>query len=134
PSTPRQHYDRFQKGVRRLKQKTAKLLGRSSANWLEEEVVDLFSVARLPESFRALCEANYQATMDYRPQLYAGKVTLFRARSQPLFGRHGADLGWGKIAAGGLEIRVVPGTHDSILKEPHVKVLAQEFKAALSRV
>jgi aspartate racemase len=134
PRTPRQHYDHVLKSARRFKLKMAKLLGRTGVELLEEDVRDLFSVSRLSEGFRAICEANYHALMGYRTQIYAGKITLFRGRTQPLFCRYGADLGWSKIAAGGLAVNVIPGTHGTILKEPHVKALAEALKEALDGV
>jgi len=133
PRTPRQHYARFLKMARRLKQRTAALFGHAPRSSLQEEVSELFTMSRLSEGFRAICEANYRALNSYHAKSYAGKLTLFRGRTQPLFARHRPDLGWGKIAAGGLALKVIPGTHGSILREPHVKVLAEEFEAALKR-
>jgi thioesterase domain-containing protein len=132
PSSFPVHYARLARAARRFKHKLAKHQGRSAGQALEQDVADLFPVARLPESFRLICEANYRALMDYRPQPYPDRITLFKARSQPLVCRHGADLGWGRLAGGGLTTRIIPGTHDSILKEPHVRLLAEEFKAAMA--
>jgi thioesterase domain-containing protein len=132
PRTPRQHYARILKMARRLKQRTAALFGHAQRTSLQEDVSELFTVSRLSEGFRAICEANYRALKSYQAKSYAGKLTLFRGRTQPLFARHRPDLGWGKIASGGLALKVIPGTHGSILKEPHVKVLAEEFEAALN--
>jgi amino acid adenylation domain-containing protein len=134
PRTPRQHYARLLKMAKRLKHRTAKLLDLSREEEPEEDVGDLFSMSRISESFRAICEANYHALKGYRAQVYPGKITLFRGRTQPLFCRHGADLGWGKGAAGGVAVKVIPGTHLSILKEPQVKALAEAIKAALDGI
>ncbi|HLJ96407.1 MAG TPA: amino acid adenylation domain-containing protein [Gemmataceae bacterium] len=131
PRTPRQHYARILRIARRFKQRIATLFGHSPANALEEDVSELFVVSRLSEGFRVLCEANYRALKNYRAQVYPGKITLFRGRTQPLLARHRPDLGWGGIAAGGLAIQIIPGTHGSILKEPHVKVLADRLRAVL---
>jgi amino acid adenylation domain-containing protein len=92
----------------------------------------LFDVRRLPDHYRRLIEANLRASHNYVPKPYAGRLTLFRARAQPLVCWHKADLGWGSFALGGVATRIIPGTHDSILKEPHVKTLAEELRAALA--
>jgi hypothetical protein len=51
-------------------------------------------------------------------------VTLFRARTRPLFRHHGRDLGWKALAGGGLDIVTIPGNHETILQEPNVRILA----------
>jgi thioesterase domain-containing protein/acyl carrier protein len=129
---PRHHYARFLRLMRRAKRKLAKVLGRLPAKSREEEIADLFWVFAMPESLRAFFAANFRMTSDYRPQTYPGAITVFRARSQPFLALHEPDLGWGKIAGGGVTVRVIPGTHDSILTHPHVKVLARELEAVLS--
>jgi amino acid adenylation domain-containing protein len=80
-----------------------------------------------PLQFRKVSEINRQALDDYAPSAYSGRITLFRARTQPLSRFHEDDLGWSRYAAGGVEIVVVPGNHDSLLDEPHVQVLAERL-------
>ena len=94
----------------------------------------VFSIFRgLPEPFRNLLEAHYRALREYVPTAYPGRVTLFRARTRPLLRLHGRDLGWSRLAAGGLEIIEITGNHDSILSEPHVRVLAQRLRFCLEK-
>jgi thioesterase domain-containing protein len=67
----------------------------------------------------------------YMPaQNYRGKITFFWAREAK---RDFEDnrLGWRRVAAGGFDVRVVPGNHTSMREEPNVKVLAQELKCCL---
>jgi thioesterase domain-containing protein len=52
---------------------------------------------------------------------------------QPLFSSHTPDKGWGQLAAGGLDIKVVPGNHVGMLQEPHVRVLAEKLRSCLDR-
>jgi amino acid adenylation domain-containing protein len=89
--------------------------------------------SRVPEEFLALCEHNYRSLLAYAPSIYPGAVTFFRARAQPLFGPHEPDLGWERLAAGGVTTHVVPGNHLSILREPQVGALAKILQAALDR-
>jgi thioesterase domain-containing protein/acyl carrier protein len=91
----------------------------------------IFAGRAFPEPFQQLLVTHYQAMRDYVPRPYPGRVTLFRARARPLFRLHGRDLGWTKLAGGGLEILAVPGNHETMLKPPHVTALAE---ALLSRL
>jgi aspartate racemase len=80
-------------------------------------------------------QENIQASRNYLPQVYPGRVTLFRSRDQIIDVSSYADphLGWGELAAEGLEFHEVPGTHLGILQEPHVQVLAEKLKACLDK-
>ena len=89
---------------------------------------------RLPEEFLRFCEHNYSILQAYSPVASGGVVTVLRARVQPLFGRHEPDLGWGRLAAGRVTTLLVPGNHDSILREPRVQALASALQAALDGV
>jgi amino acid adenylation domain-containing protein len=117
---------------RHLRAARRRLFGPSSQRPERSELEILFDVGRLPDHYRDLIEANLRASRCYVPKPYAGRLTLFRARTQPFFCGHRADLGWSKFARGGVATHIIPGTHDSILKEPHVKTLAEGFRAALS--
>jgi amino acid adenylation domain-containing protein len=68
---------------------------------------------------------------DYVPRSFAGKVTLFRGRRQPLNRIRDPQLGWGRLAEGGVDIHLVPGTHGTVLSEPNVSVLADMLKEHL---
>ena len=63
--------------------------------------------------------------LKYEPLPYRGKVWLF----------HGSDWvgvgGWAPLAMGGVTACVVPGTHDSIIKEPCVLEFADKLNASL---
>jgi thioesterase domain-containing protein len=85
----------------------------------------------LPESYLELLQTHYQALRAYKPKVYPGRVTLFRARVRPLFRLHGRDLGWSRLVGGGLEVVVVPGNHLTMLTAPRVGALAQALLARL---
>ena len=40
-------------------------------------------------------------------------------------------MGWGGLAAGGLDIYEVPGRFGAIIKEPHVQVMAERLQLCL---
>jgi aspartate racemase len=74
----------------------------------------------------------YRAGEAYQPvgKIYSGKITLFWAKDDE------ADfednrLGWRRLAAGGLEVHEVPGTHGSMREEPNVTMLVAELRPCL---
>jgi len=69
----------------------------------------------------------------YLPEMYPGRVTLFRACKQPAGFDFGSDLGWSPFAAGGIDVHEIPGYHGSIVTEPRVRILAEQLQACLSR-
>ncbi|MEM7757280.1 MAG: condensation domain-containing protein [Cyanobacteria bacterium P01_A01_bin.40] len=90
-----------------------------------------------------VAEANMQATREYRPQAYSGKITLMRACEPASFAKpylptmedwHNRKLNHGldKLTSGNLSIHDVPGDHYSIFQEPEVLVLAQTVKDCLA--
>ncbi|HZF10003.1 MAG TPA: amino acid adenylation domain-containing protein [Thermoanaerobaculia bacterium] len=99
-----------------------------------------------------LLKSHVAARLRYVPQPYPGRVTLFRAQEQLLAAaavdgqpdlapavqsivRQVADpaMGWGELAAGGVEVNELPGTHYSMLRPPHVTTLADRLKTCLER-
>jgi aspartate racemase len=82
-------------------------------------------------------QENIQASRNYVPQVYPGQVALFRSKDQiidvDVSSYRDPQLGWGELAAGGLEFHEVPGTHLGMLQEPHVQVLAEKLKASLDK-
>ncbi len=85
----------------------------------------------LPELFRRIEEVNRLAVRNYVPKRYPGKVTLLRAVERPTRKYYEPDLGWGEIAAGGVEIVEVPGHHKTLILEPRVRVLAEKLRECL---
>ena len=69
-----------------------------------------------------------EAAKVYKPKPYPGPVTVFRAEKSP-----GDDMGWRKIVTGPVDVRVVPGDHYNMIKEPQVKKLVQELSACIDR-
>jgi thioesterase domain-containing protein len=80
-------------------------------------------------------EAHKQALKRYVFEPYAGKITLMRAvdRGPEVLGkREDATLGWGPLAAGGLEIHHVDTGHMSMLFEPYVRTFVEQLKPLIS--
>ena len=78
-------------------------------------------------------QSALQAKKAYVPSPYPGKLTLFRASRQPSWFHPDPRLGWGRLAAGELEIHEVPGHHGALVHEPRVAVLAVKLEECLAR-
>jgi amino acid adenylation domain-containing protein len=73
---------------------------------------------------------NQVAYLRYGPGSFPGKITLFRVNERPSYVLSDLTAGWKDYAAE-LEILDVPGTHASLLQEPHIDRLASEMKKSL---
>ena len=78
-------------------------------------------------------ESLMRMKRDYKPPVYPGSVTLFRASKRPAGYYDSPDLGWAELAAGGVQIHEIPGYHGSIITEPRVRVLAERLQECLSK-
>jgi amino acid adenylation domain-containing protein len=133
-----------QKGLRGL---SADLVAKSPMMWKQlqrffapaaapihkPDVNEVVNLTGRSEEYRGVMATHYQALRAYQPKPYAGRVLLLRAEIQPLLRWQDTEMGWRELATDGVEVCVVPGNHDSIVKEPHVRFLAQELNAALSQ-
>jgi hypothetical protein len=88
------------------------LFHQSEAASRKADVGTLFVLSHLPKEYVNLLNNHYQALLNYVPRRCAARITLFRARAQALFGFQPFDLGWGELAAGGVDIHDLPGSHD----------------------
>ena len=76
-------------------------------------------------------ELRRRARSQHRPPTYRGPIVLFRAAHRSPAYRVDPLLGWGSIARGGLETHDIAGTHESILREPGVKTIAEKLQPYL---
>ena len=90
-------------------------------------------VRQSPQDARILdvAGANNQAVRSYIPPAYPGRVTLFRATDKSVGFGNDPDMGWSKVATGGVKIYEICGSHKEIMEEPQVKWLAEKFKPCL---
>jgi len=75
---------------------------------------------------------NRWAVNRYKPDPYSGKITFFWANDRPE-GLSDSRWGWRELAEQGMDIQRVPGDHVTILREPHLQVLAERLKDCLDR-
>jgi thioesterase domain-containing protein len=84
---------------------------------------------------RQFSAAHYRMLRSYVPGPYPGRIVFFRAEewSFTLLGDQGLEPAeiWAQVAAGGVEVRSVPGSHWSLINKENLKVLAAELKDCL---
>jgi hypothetical protein len=110
--------------------------------WLVRRMIALdklmrFRALRCPFNLRFLyirdvCSA---ARRRYKLMLFLGRIDLFRAEHQAPTDLFEEDplLGWGGMAAGGIEVHRLPGCHDQIFEKPGVAIFAHQLKACLAQ-
>jgi acyl-CoA synthetase (AMP-forming)/AMP-acid ligase II/thioesterase domain-containing protein/acyl carrier protein len=89
--------------------------------------------AEMVRTMREVYDAHHRAFTQYVPMTYPGKMILFRPGAQPPDCHPEPYMGWTGLAAGGLEIRDVPGEHQSLIVEPQVQRLAASLRECLDR-
>ena len=67
------------------------------------------------------------------PAVFDGRITLFAAEESEHRGFQDRRLYWGKAAAEGLELHLLPGTHNLMSQEPLLAGFAETLKACLDR-
>jgi len=88
--------------------------------------------ASLPARLRDIEQFNFMAARNYIPPFYPGKVTLMWACDE-LRAMNDCLEGWSQLAAGGVEVREIPGDHINIIKDPYVRTLAAELRDCIEQ-
>jgi thioesterase domain-containing protein len=71
---------------------------------------------------------------NYNPQPQQVHIALFKADEQLAQGASGDALGWDKLTDEEVEVCIVPGNHYTVLREPHVRALAERLQACINKV
>jgi thioesterase domain-containing protein len=85
----------------------------------------------LPPVLRNIEEINFAAVKDYQPQIYSGDISLYLATD--LTADYDSKDGWRELVRGQSETCRIPGNHLNIIKEPGVRVLADDLRAQIAR-
>ena len=80
-----------------------------------------------------IAEVLYHAMQNYTPQVYPGRITIFKTRRQPLFCSFDPELCWGQLTAAGTEIKEISGSTPTLLKDPHARVFAKQLQLSLEQ-
>ena len=88
-------------------------------------------------------KTRQKAVRFYHPETYPGRITLFRAKeTDPWLVEHlkkagmnmtDPTLGWGALSTEPVEVHVIPGNHDRMCYEPHVRVLAKRLRQTIEK-
>jgi len=92
-----------------------------------------FEFLFLPRPLKEVRRVFSIAEEKYRPQVYFGSATWFRATEKGLRGADNPTDDWSKWVTGGVEVHDIVGDHGSILKEPDVSSLAEALRECLNR-
>jgi len=97
---------------------------------------NLFPQTGLEQShdFLRLFKLHIQTAANYKPRIYSGQITYFRAKEQNTFTPPNPERGWDKMVTGGVEVYEVSGNHITMNYHPHVKNIAEKLKAYLDNV
>ncbi len=74
---------------------------------------------------------NTTAFINYKPQVYPGRMILLRSYGSFQKYRRYPNLGWSNLVEQGIELHEIPGHHLNILRQPHVKAIAATLQACL---
>jgi len=88
----------------------------------------------LSRAMRQVLKANRQATSNYVPHIYPGRIALFLSSASPERTFYDRRLAWSDMAAEGLEVHMVPGNHDTLFADPNVRVVAEKLRVCLQRL
>jgi aspartate racemase len=78
--------------------------------------------------------AVYWPDSSFVPSSYDGRITVFRVPNQPATRIRSHSLGWESRSTTGVDVEVVPGGHETLLREPHVQVLASRLTEILTKL
>lgn len=80
----------------------------------------------------SLLQLHDRLVMEYVPQVYPGKITIFQTRRLN-DADYDSRLGWSGLATEGIEFHEIPAYFRGILVEPFVQNLAEQLEACLDR-
>ncbi|RPJ80415.1 MAG: hypothetical protein EHM13_12065, partial [Acidobacteria bacterium] len=94
---------------------------------MPDEIAEMW----FPEDRIPLVRALAAARDRYVPGPYDGRLTLFRPKAVPLLSGEDPEVAWRRLAKGGVDVRILPGSHMRILSEPAVESLATQLAGCL---
>jgi len=107
----------------------ADITATTSAKLLDE----LVDMSAYPKDYRHFAQVHFEALLHYAPLPYQGKLTLFRTRQQAVL-KWNPEVIWRMFATSGVDVKIIPGTHETILQPPFVDALAQTLSKCLEQV
>jgi amino acid adenylation domain-containing protein/FkbH-like protein len=117
---------------RKLQTLPRKIWGRISGQRSREDfdLEEFIDITHVSDRETRLWTNHLGLLVRHTSKPYGGPLTLFRTRSHPLICSFEDDFGWGKLAPQ-VTVKNVPGSHEGIFLEPHVRSLAKELEHSL---
>jgi thioesterase domain-containing protein len=111
-----------------VRERLAHVLEQAQREGTVPSEITLTAIERLWEVF----QENVQALMVYDGGNYGGTATLFKtAQTSLTYSREGNAMGWEELVTGGVQVEELPGTHHTIVRQPHLALLASRLHAHL---
>lgn len=85
----------------------------------------------IPDALKEIQAASELALRRYQARPYAGSLVLFQAQGNIDEVKAAVSATWANLAAGGLEVVPVPGTHHTLYTEANVQAFARALEAFL---
>jgi thioesterase domain-containing protein/acyl carrier protein len=85
----------------------------------------------IPRPARELMRRTYFPGKEFKPPVISSKITVFAVDQQSFYRVRDKLMGWGDRTQGGVDAERVVGDHMTILREPHVSVLAEKIRRRL---
>ena len=88
---------------------------------------------KLPQDWRVPTPPGSLARIHYHPNSYPGHIVLFWATEGWAQLNRTPDLGWERLADGGLSVRAVPGNHRTMAYGDNAHILARHVTECLTQ-
>nr|WP_290226170.1 non-ribosomal peptide synthetase [Trichocoleus desertorum] len=111
----------------RFKQIRSKIIGVAPSRLPANSRLRLLKELALSPMLR-IFYANSCAVQRYVPQIYSGSITLFKSSQPQSQAWKDKALGWHNLTTTETKIHVIPGDHFSVLKQPYVRILAEQLR------
>lgn len=130
--SPQQRMAMLKNKSKRLKQKFRGKMGATQEEPKAVDLKDVIDLTQYPEGYVKYAETHWQALTQYQPKPFSGDLVLFRAKKQGL-SNFTHTLGWDTLVGDRVNVTVIPGTHESMLQEPSVQIVATKLRGLLNR-
>jgi thioesterase domain-containing protein/acyl carrier protein len=92
----------------------------------------LWLKGKINSKIKSVMDAHRTAQINYIPQVYPGKITLFQSSEIHALEKKGFwAKRWSDLASGGFDCHVIEGNHLEIFREPRIQELVKQLKVCL---
>ncbi len=107
--------------------------GASPMNKVHDKINEIIDFTHYPEHYKRYAEVHWTALDAYKPQVFDGSISLYRT-ARPHLLEFDAEKYWAQLSTKGVEVQIVPGTHEKVLESPNVELLAREIRKSMGIV